>query len=105
MIAHQDNDASTLAGRILLKRHQQIHDLPRFRPPVEEIAKLDQRCAGGRPSEGAIDQMGSLQNSGKCVEIAVNVPDRDNALRRPRCRDREKEAKNQDSEAKAMNLH
>jgi hypothetical protein len=45
--------------------------------------------------------MGSLQNSVKRVEIAVNVSDRNNALRCRGGRDREKEAKNQDRERSA----
>jgi hypothetical protein len=105
MIAHQDNDSSALAGRIFLKRHQEIHDLPRFGTPVEKITKLDQRCAGTCPSERAVDQVGSLQNSGKCIEIAMNISDRDNPLGGCGRRDREKEAEKSDRERKSGKLH
>jgi hypothetical protein len=75
MVAHENNDAPALPLCILLKRHQQVHDVSGLGPAIEEIARLNEDCGSSRPAFDWIDQPGSLKNPDESIKIAMDVGD------------------------------
>ena len=80
MISQQSNDFSLLPIGLALQRHQQVQTLARFRTAVHDIACLYQHNAMTDPLVARAHQTCRLENGFKVREIAVNVPDGDNAL-------------------------
>ena len=65
--------------RLAFETHQQIHDVPRPRPAIEEITDDDQSGSAAGPCEIGIQDPDVLQRRDHCVIGAVHVGKRDNA--------------------------
>ena len=73
MIAHQDDDAPTLAWRVLLEGHQKVHCGSSLGPAIEDIAGLDQRRVASGPPHLGVHQSRTLENAHKGIEVAMNI--------------------------------
>jgi hypothetical protein len=80
VIAHEDDEAPTLAWRVFLKRHQKVHYGSSLGPAIEEIAGLNQRRIACGPPIIGIHESRPPENAHKGIEVPVNIRNGHHAL-------------------------
>src|SRR5580693_9909480 len=65
----------------MVKRHHEVHNLPRVGTTIQKIPDLNKRCLPTSPMVFLIRQVGTLEDRNEIVKVTMNVGNRHNSIR------------------------
>ena len=80
MVAHERDDLPAGLGRLVLEPIEEVEDLAIVVASVDLVSGLDDHELAADPRVVAVDGSGEAEDGARGVQIAVEIPDGDDAL-------------------------